>query len=107
MSVDRVGNRKDSAALPARSTSLGRVPLCGNPSQWERDLRWCFRVDEVNWTKWNQNLGIVTEDPGSRFDSTGEGLPGVESPKRDWSSVMPRVLEMQKLGGGGGGRGGR
>lgn len=22
------------------------------------------RVDEVNWSHWNQNLGIINEDPG-------------------------------------------
>lgn len=22
------------------------------------------RVDEVNWSHWNQNLGIISEDPG-------------------------------------------
>uniref|UniRef100_A0A673XUR1 Transient receptor potential cation channel, subfamily V, member 1 n=1 Tax=Salmo trutta TaxID=8032 RepID=A0A673XUR1_SALTR len=31
----------------------------------EKDRRWCFRVEEVNWNKWNTNLGIINEDPGS------------------------------------------
>uniref|UniRef100_A0A7N8XS15 Transient receptor potential cation channel, subfamily V, member 1 n=1 Tax=Mastacembelus armatus TaxID=205130 RepID=A0A7N8XS15_9TELE len=26
--------------------------------------RWCFRVEEVNWNKWNINLGKINEDPG-------------------------------------------
>ncbi|CAL8363694.1 unnamed protein product [Lota lota] len=30
------------------------------------DLRWCFRVEEVNWNKWKSDLGIINEDPGSR-----------------------------------------
>uniref|UniRef100_A0A667ZN38 Transient receptor potential cation channel, subfamily V, member 1 n=1 Tax=Myripristis murdjan TaxID=586833 RepID=A0A667ZN38_9TELE len=30
-----------------------------------QDRRWCFRVEEVNWNKWNINLGIINEDPGS------------------------------------------
>ncbi|KAG5844397.1 hypothetical protein ANANG_G00162090 [Anguilla anguilla] len=28
------------------------------------DKRWCLRVEEVNWNKWNTDLGIVSEDPG-------------------------------------------
>lgn len=32
----------------------------------EEDRRRCFRVEEVNWNKWNTNLGIINEDPGSR-----------------------------------------
>ncbi|KAK3527226.1 hypothetical protein QTP86_014652 [Hemibagrus guttatus] len=28
------------------------------------DWRWCLRVEEVNWKKWNRNLGIISEDPG-------------------------------------------
>nr|XP_020456226.1 transient receptor potential cation channel subfamily V member 1-like isoform X2 [Monopterus albus] len=28
------------------------------------DRRWCFRVEEVNWNKWNTNLGKINEDPG-------------------------------------------
>ncbi|XP_076867770.1 transient receptor potential cation channel subfamily V member 1 [Brachyhypopomus gauderio] len=31
----------------------------------EKDLRWCLRVEEVNWNKWNSNLGIINEDPGN------------------------------------------
>uniref|UniRef100_A0A665TSD3 Transient receptor potential cation channel subfamily V member 1-like n=1 Tax=Echeneis naucrates TaxID=173247 RepID=A0A665TSD3_ECHNA len=29
------------------------------------DRRWCFRVEEVNWNKWNINLGKINEDPGN------------------------------------------
>ncbi|CAF98502.1 unnamed protein product, partial [Tetraodon nigroviridis] len=28
------------------------------------DRRWCFRVEEVNWNKWNIHLGKIDEDPG-------------------------------------------
>ncbi|CAL8266605.1 unnamed protein product [Merluccius merluccius] len=37
----------------------------GSPDVGE-DRRWCFRVEEVNWNRWNSNLGIINEDPGSR-----------------------------------------
>ncbi|KAF4113039.1 transient receptor potential cation channel subfamily V member 1 [Onychostoma macrolepis] len=30
----------------------------------EPDIRWCFSVEEVNWSQWNRNLGVITEDPG-------------------------------------------
>ncbi|XP_041807644.1 transient receptor potential cation channel subfamily V member 1 [Chelmon rostratus] len=30
----------------------------------EDGRRWCFRVEEVNWNKWNINLGKIDEDPG-------------------------------------------
>ncbi|KAL2095054.1 hypothetical protein ACEWY4_009773 [Coilia grayii] len=32
----------------------------------EEDRRWCFRVEEVNWNKWNSALAIIHEDPGSQ-----------------------------------------
>ncbi|XP_072230393.1 transient receptor potential cation channel subfamily V member 1 [Leuresthes tenuis] len=43
------------------------------------DRRWCFRVEEVNWNKWNINLGKINEDPGclDRIQT-----PGLESPTR-------------------------
>uniref|UniRef100_A0A8C9TMM7 Transient receptor potential cation channel, subfamily V, member 1 n=1 Tax=Scleropages formosus TaxID=113540 RepID=A0A8C9TMM7_SCLFO len=35
---------------------LGTVP--------GRDQRWCFSVEEVNWSKWRNDMGIINEDPG-------------------------------------------
>ncbi|XP_076131150.1 transient receptor potential cation channel subfamily V member 1-like [Alosa pseudoharengus] len=29
------------------------------------ERRWCFRVQEVNWSKWNADMGIINEDPGN------------------------------------------
>ncbi|XP_043910807.1 transient receptor potential cation channel subfamily V member 1 [Protopterus annectens] len=34
----------------------------------KEDSRWCFRVEEVNWSRWNTNLGIINEDPGNSDD---------------------------------------
>uniref|UniRef100_A0A8C6MI30 Transient receptor potential cation channel, subfamily V, member 1 n=1 Tax=Nothobranchius furzeri TaxID=105023 RepID=A0A8C6MI30_NOTFU len=31
------------------------------------DRRRCFRVEEVNWNKWNTNLTKINEDPGACF----------------------------------------
>ncbi|XP_040906928.1 transient receptor potential cation channel subfamily V member 1 [Toxotes jaculatrix] len=42
------------------------------------DLRWCFRVEEVNWNKWNINLGKIDEDPGCDHTTS----PGLHSPQR-------------------------
>ncbi|XP_062391813.1 transient receptor potential cation channel subfamily V member 1-like [Sardina pilchardus] len=28
--------------------------------------RWCFRVQEVNWNKWNADMRIINEDPGNQ-----------------------------------------
>ncbi|XP_076025203.1 transient receptor potential cation channel subfamily V member 1 [Genypterus blacodes] len=52
----------------------------------EEDRRYCFRVEEVNWNKWNQNLGIINEDPGY---SDGHIPAAVDSPvkKRLWMSI--------------------
>ncbi|XP_023382719.1 transient receptor potential cation channel subfamily V member 4-like, partial [Pteropus vampyrus] len=42
----------------------GEMVTVGKSSDGTPDRRWCFRVDEVNWSHWNQNLGIINEDPG-------------------------------------------
>ncbi|XP_034539915.1 transient receptor potential cation channel subfamily V member 1 [Notolabrus celidotus] len=45
------------------------------------DRRRCFRVEEVNWNKWNSNLGKINEDPGccdqaqQPASDTGQGGP--------------------------------
>ncbi|XP_041658191.1 transient receptor potential cation channel subfamily V member 1 isoform X2 [Cheilinus undulatus] len=43
------------------------------------DRRRCFRVEEVNWNKWNINLCKINEDPGY-WDRAQQ--PGSESPHR-------------------------
>uniref|UniRef100_A0A8C6XZU0 Transient receptor potential cation channel subfamily V member 4 n=1 Tax=Naja naja TaxID=35670 RepID=A0A8C6XZU0_NAJNA len=42
----------------------GEMVTVGKSLDGAPDRRWCFRVDEVNWSHWNQNLGIINEDPG-------------------------------------------
>uniref|UniRef100_A0A3Q0RYT4 Transient receptor potential cation channel, subfamily V, member 1 n=1 Tax=Amphilophus citrinellus TaxID=61819 RepID=A0A3Q0RYT4_AMPCI len=47
-----------------------------------KDRRRCFRVEEVNWNKWNSNLVKIDEDPGC-WDRVQE--PGSETPpRRSW-----------------------
>ncbi|XP_062072306.1 transient receptor potential cation channel subfamily V member 1 [Lepus europaeus] len=43
----------------------GKLLQVGYTPDGKDDYRWCFRVDEVNWTTWNTNLGIINEDPGN------------------------------------------
>lgn len=62
------------------------------------------RVDEVNWSHWNQNLGIINEDPGKNETYQYYGLshtvgrlrrgecpqaPGREGP---WSAPVTHLL---------------
>ncbi|NWI55796.1 TRPV1 protein, partial [Calyptomena viridis] len=47
-----------------RSFRSGKQVLVGITPDGQDDYRWCFRVDEVNWSTWNTNLGIINEDPG-------------------------------------------
>ncbi|KAJ3589630.1 hypothetical protein NHX12_010474 [Muraenolepis orangiensis] len=53
------------------------------------DQRWCFRVEEVHWNKWNSDLGILNEDPGSRdghfASAASDSAPGTG---RRWRSVF-------------------
>uniref|UniRef100_A0A5F9DMF6 Transient receptor potential cation channel subfamily V member 1 n=1 Tax=Oryctolagus cuniculus TaxID=9986 RepID=A0A5F9DMF6_RABIT len=43
----------------------GKLLQVGYTPDGKDDCRWCFRVDEVNWTTWNTNVGIINEDPGN------------------------------------------
>uniref|UniRef100_A0A4W4H5U3 Ion transport domain-containing protein n=1 Tax=Electrophorus electricus TaxID=8005 RepID=A0A4W4H5U3_ELEEL len=61
------------------------------------DKRWCFRVDEVNWSHWNQNLAIINEDPGPKDQNLFDYRQSMRSIRRDrWSSVIPRVVDLNK-----------
>uniref|UniRef100_A0A8B9DZD3 Transient receptor potential cation channel subfamily V member 1 n=1 Tax=Anser cygnoides TaxID=8845 RepID=A0A8B9DZD3_ANSCY len=51
-----------------RSFRSGKQVLVGVTPDGQDDYRWCFRVDEVNWSTWNTNLGIINEDPGYSGD---------------------------------------
>ncbi|KAF7668888.1 hypothetical protein LDENG_00281230 [Lucifuga dentata] len=54
----------------------------------EEDLRYCFRVEEVNWNKWNSNLGIINEDPGSCDSVRLAALRSLPHRGRSWRSFM-------------------
>ncbi|XP_055983699.1 transient receptor potential cation channel subfamily V member 1 [Sorex fumeus] len=48
-----------------RAFRSGKLLQVGYTPDGKDDYRWCFRVDEVNWTTWNNNVGIINEDPGN------------------------------------------
>ncbi|XP_061596086.1 transient receptor potential cation channel subfamily V member 1 [Cololabis saira] len=55
------------------------------------DRRWCFRVEEVNWNKWNINLGKINEDPGcwDRNQQSGPGSPQSRPNRgRSWRGIF-------------------
>uniref|UniRef100_A0A8C3EVK7 Transient receptor potential cation channel subfamily V member 2 n=1 Tax=Corvus moneduloides TaxID=1196302 RepID=A0A8C3EVK7_CORMO len=35
----------------------------------KKDERWCFRVEEIKWTDWAKDVGVLKEEPGSTSDS--------------------------------------
>ncbi|KAM8797633.1 transient receptor potential cation channel subfamily V member 4 [Eudromia elegans] len=76
----------------------GEMVTVGKGTDGTPDRRWCFRVDEVNWSHWNQNLGIISEDPGKSDTYQYYGFSHtVGRLRRDrWSSVVPRVVELNK-----------
>ncbi|XP_072456260.1 transient receptor potential cation channel subfamily V member 4 isoform X2 [Notamacropus eugenii] len=76
----------------------GEMVTVGKSSDGTPDRRWCFRVDEVNWSHWNQNLGIINEDPGKNETYQYYGFSHTMGRlRRDrWSIVVPRVVELNK-----------
>ncbi|XP_062822654.1 transient receptor potential cation channel subfamily V member 4 [Anolis carolinensis] len=76
----------------------GEMVTVGKSLDGTPDRRWCFRVDEVNWSHWNQNLGLINEDPGKNETYQYHGFSQtVGRLRRDrWSSVVPRAVELNK-----------
>ncbi|XP_018610587.1 transient receptor potential cation channel subfamily V member 1-like isoform X2 [Scleropages formosus] len=60
---------------------LGTVP--------GRDQRWCFSVEEVNWSKWRNDMGIINEDPG---DHGVILLSPSQARGRSWRQLLSRTL---------------
>ncbi|XP_047236255.1 transient receptor potential cation channel subfamily V member 4 [Girardinichthys multiradiatus] len=81
-----------------KSFRAGEMVTVGKNLDGSPDRRWCFRVDEVNWCHWNQNLAIISEDPGKTETSQTNGLQqSVRRPRRDrWSTVVPRAVEFSR-----------
>uniref|UniRef100_A0A669PGJ9 Transient receptor potential cation channel subfamily V member 2 n=1 Tax=Phasianus colchicus TaxID=9054 RepID=A0A669PGJ9_PHACC len=34
----------------------------------KKDERWCFRVEEIKWTSWAKEVGVLKEEPGNTND---------------------------------------
>ncbi|XP_076125630.1 LOW QUALITY PROTEIN: transient receptor potential cation channel subfamily V member 4 [Alosa pseudoharengus] len=81
-----------------KSFRVGEMVTVGKNWDGTPDKRLCFRVDEVRWSHWNQNLGIIKEDPGQKELNQDYGIPQtVRGLRRDrWSTVVPRVVEQSK-----------
>ncbi|MCI4394341.1 hypothetical protein PGIGA_G00167680 [Pangasianodon gigas] len=60
-----------------------------NLGKKEEDWRWCLRVEEVNWKKWNRNLAIISEDPGE-CDSVMRTEPQREPSRRGFLREVSR-----------------
>uniref|UniRef100_UPI00398E763A transient receptor potential cation channel subfamily V member 1-like n=1 Tax=Pristiophorus japonicus TaxID=55135 RepID=UPI00398E763A len=82
--------------LRARFRS-GEVVMVGNTFDGKEDQRWCFRVDEVNWTKWNTNLGLINEEPGNSDimrRNTGFRRRSAHW-ERSWRTMLPLLKEVK------------
>nr|XP_020664698.1 transient receptor potential cation channel subfamily V member 1 [Pogona vitticeps] len=80
----------------------GREVLVGTTPDGKDDYRWCFRVDEVNWSTWNTNLGIINEDPGGCNEDLKRNLsfslkPGRVSGK-NWRTLVPILRDGKREG---------
>nr|BDR61292.1 transient receptor potential cation channel subfamily V member 1 [Onychodactylus japonicus] len=73
----------------------GKPVLVGITPDGKEDYRWCFRVDEVNWTTWNTNLGIINEDPGE-CEGIKRTLSSSIRPGRgkSWKTLVPHVRDL-------------
>ncbi|XP_062887606.1 transient receptor potential cation channel subfamily V member 1-like [Mobula hypostoma] len=75
----------------------GEPVVVGVTLDGQEDLRWCFRVDEVNWNRWNTDLGLINEEPGisevMRSNSTIRG----KNPRgaRSWRTMLPLLKEIK------------
>ncbi|KAF4072988.1 hypothetical protein AMELA_G00253850 [Ameiurus melas] len=73
-----------------------------NLGKRKEDWRWCLRVEEVNWKKWNHKLGIISEDPGEcktvmRTEPYREPSQCDVSRKRCKQSIVQAEEETQPL----------
>lgn len=78
-----------------RKFRVGEMVTVGTNWDGTPDKRWCFRVDEVKWSDWNHNLGIINEDPGQKEQN--EQTHTSKRLRRDrWSTVIPRAVEFSR-----------
>ncbi|XP_069766899.1 transient receptor potential cation channel subfamily V member 1-like isoform X2 [Narcine bancroftii] len=77
----------------------GEPVIVGIMCDGQDDLRWCFRVDEVNWNRWNTNLGLINEEPGIsellRRNSTFTSR--MSHRERGWRTMLPLLKEVKSM----------
>ncbi|XP_068833853.1 transient receptor potential cation channel subfamily V member 2 [Capricornis sumatraensis] len=61
------------------------------------DERWCFRVEEVNWTAWEQTLPTVCEEPSGRGGPGAMKSPALASQSSQDSAVEEDQVPLQPL----------
>nr|BCR37382.1 transient receptor potential cation channel subfamily V member 1 [Buergeria japonica] len=77
----------------------GKSVLVGLTPDGKEDYRWCFRVDEVNWTKWNSNLGIINEDPGNSGMMKSPLNASIRITRgKTWKNIVPHIREFSIKG---------
>ncbi|KAM9370473.1 transient receptor potential cation channel subfamily V member 2-like [Phaethornis superciliosus] len=58
----------------------------------KKDQRWCFRVEEIKWTNWAKDGGVLKEDPGNTSDSEinpEETRLWKQTPQKQLRSTVP------------------
>ncbi|XP_019347478.1 transient receptor potential cation channel subfamily V member 1 [Alligator mississippiensis] len=79
-----------------RSFRSGKRVLVGTTPDGKDDYRWCFRVDEVNWSTWNTNLGIINEDPGYYGDLKRNSSFSFKAGRvsgKNWKTLVPLLRD--------------
>ncbi|XP_053130688.1 transient receptor potential cation channel subfamily V member 1 [Hemicordylus capensis] len=80
----------------------GKRVLVGTTPDGKDDYRWCFRVDEVNWSTWNTNLGIINEDPGGYSEELKRNLSFSFKASRvsgkNWKTLVPILRDGKREG---------
>ncbi|XP_063152044.1 transient receptor potential cation channel subfamily V member 1-like [Candoia aspera] len=80
----------------------GKRVLVGTTPDGKEDYRWCFRVDEVNWSTWNTNLSIINEDPGGSTEELKRNLSfSFKSGRvtgKNWKTLVPILRDGKREG---------
>ncbi|XP_070587596.1 transient receptor potential cation channel subfamily V member 1 [Erythrolamprus reginae] len=78
----------------------GKRVLVGRTPDGKEDYRWCFRVDEVNWSTWNTNLSIINEDPGGQAEELKRNLSfSFKSGRgKNWKTLVPILRDGKREG---------
>ncbi|RVE63529.1 hypothetical protein OJAV_G00137290 [Oryzias javanicus] len=63
------------------------------------EQRWCFRVEEVNWNKWKEDIGKIEEEPGNyerSLQSGSEDTTTWRSGGRSWRGLIQTSRRWQR-----------